>query len=108
MADNLVGHTLYQHHIIEINDILLIEEDLANETLEDILCKQAMNGEKFPLDVIKQIIVDITEQLYMLHVIKSTLRIVSIISIDCAHNDIKPENILITPNKYILHDLGQA
>ena len=50
MADNLVGHTLYQHHIIEINDILLIEEDLANETLEDILCKRAMNGEKFTLD----------------------------------------------------------
>jgi hypothetical protein len=73
MADNLVGHALYQHHIIEINDILLIEEDLANETLEDILCKRAMNGEKFHVDEIKQIIMDIAEQLYILHIIKSIM-----------------------------------
>jgi serine/threonine protein kinase len=28
--------------------------------------------------------------------------------IECAHNDIKPENILITPSSFILHDLGIA
>ena len=37
MANNLHGHTLFQHHIIEVEDILVIEEDLANETLEDLL-----------------------------------------------------------------------
>lgn len=51
MADHLAGPTLYQHHIIEIGDILLIEEDLANETLEDILMKKFLNGEKFEEEI---------------------------------------------------------
>lgn len=34
-------------------DILIIEEDLANETLEDILCKRAINGEKFSNEEIR-------------------------------------------------------
>jgi hypothetical protein len=37
MANNLTGHSLFQHSVIEMDDMLIIEEDLANETLEDIL-----------------------------------------------------------------------
>lgn len=45
MANSLTGHSLFQHNIVEIGDILVIEEDLANETLEDVLTKRALKGE---------------------------------------------------------------
>lgn len=58
--------------------------------------KKFLNGEKFE-EEIKQVLAELCEQLYILHVVKGS-----------AHNDIKPENILFRDNKYVLHDLGLA
>lgn len=61
MANNLTGHSLFQHNIVEIGDILVIEEDLANETLEDVLAKRALKGEIFQDEEIRTIIVELAE-----------------------------------------------
>lgn len=61
MARNLGGHYLTSHNIIEIADILVIEEDLATDTLEDELAERSKKGEIFHDDEIRTIIVEISE-----------------------------------------------
>lgn len=61
MAHNMSGHTLFQHSILEVEDILVIEEDLANQTLEDILIRRSQSNEPFSNEEIQTIIVDLVE-----------------------------------------------
>ncbi|CAK89204.1 unnamed protein product (macronuclear) [Paramecium tetraurelia] len=93
VAENFVGNYLFQYQILEVEDILIIEEELAQNTLEDLIERKQHMKENFTDYEILQIIKDIVDQLYNLHIGRS-------------HNDIKPENILIQDGKFILHDFG--
>ncbi|CAD8181553.1 unnamed protein product [Paramecium octaurelia] len=95
VAENFVGNYLFQYQILEVEDILIIEEELAQNTLEDLIERKQHMNENFTDYEILQIIKDIVDQLYNLHIGRQS-----------AHNDIKPENILIQDGKFILHDFG--
>ncbi|CAD8094273.1 unnamed protein product [Paramecium sonneborni] len=95
VAENFVGNYLFQYQILEVQDILIIEEELAQNTLEDLMDRKQNINENFTYDEILEIIKDIVDQLYNLHIGRQS-----------AHNDIKPENILIQDGKFILHDFG--
>ncbi|CAD8085330.1 unnamed protein product [Paramecium primaurelia] len=95
VAENLVGNYLFQYQILEVEDILIIEEELAQNTLEDLIGRKQNLNQNFTNYEILQIIKDIVDQLYNLHIGRQS-----------SHNDIKPENILIQDGKFILHDFG--
>ncbi|CAD8077959.1 unnamed protein product [Paramecium primaurelia] len=95
VAENFVGNYLFQYQILEVEDILIIEEELAQNTLEDLIDRKQNINENFTEYEILQIIKDIVDQLFNLHIGRQS-----------AHNDIKPENILIQDGKFILHDFG--
>ncbi|CAK86465.1 unnamed protein product (macronuclear) [Paramecium tetraurelia] len=68
VAENFVGNYLFQYQILEVEDILIIEEELAQNTLEDLIDKKQNQKENFTNDEILQIIKDIVDQLYNLHI----------------------------------------